>query len=97
MYTKAYTAFDYARPLADDLRAAGYRVRVFARKGNPLDWDSKVRPKRTPGKCEMLARVSEGRTTGWVWVECDESQIMDVHAIAHKNHERFVTVGYPRP
>lgn len=87
---------DKAREHSASLKDAGFRVRIFQRAGNPLDWDSGVRPTRYPGMCEMLARIegSPNWRSAWVWVECRENEIMRVHELANNLH--FSTVGFPR-
>lgn len=81
---------------ANELRALGYRVRIFGGKKNPMDFDSSDRPKRHRGMCYMMGR-SEFGTEPWIWVEHPEGQEHStaILELAHRHNIRIVTFAAP--
>ncbi len=84
---------------AAELRAAGFRARTFVRAGNPLDWDSAVRPARDLTKHERLSNSAHARfgtSRCWLWGEHTFAQWDAFEAICARHGVTFCTTGYPK-
>ena len=81
---------------AEEIRALGYRVRIFGGKKNPMDFDCSYRPKRTLGMCYMQGRSIYG-TEPWIWVEhpggAEHSEV--ILEVAHRTGVRMITFAAP--
>ena len=84
-------------PCTKELRKLGFRAMTFSFKRNPMDFDCKVKPKRTLGMCYRLGRTALG-SRPWLFVEFDENvpgAYEAINAVAERYHVAFTTFAAP--